>query len=256
VHSDLKTVIELHRLDSRIAELTAQIEALPSEIRTLEAQLSEFIHAHEDRKQRLAKNHKERRDLESEIKAIQTLISKHKDQLYEVKTNEQYRAMLKEIEGEEANIRQIEDRLLEKMLEAEELEKLIKDAASRLESEKVRVATEVKRLQTLCQEDGEERDRLLAQRQQDEGALSPEILDLYERVRKARRGVALAEVREGCCTACNVRLRPQVYNEVQTSESIVTCESCNRILYYIEPPAEGAEAQGSTKSGEPAAAHD
>jgi predicted nucleic acid-binding Zn-ribbon protein len=256
VHSDLKTVIELHQLDSRIAELTAQIEALPSEIQTLEAQLSEFIHAHEDRKQRLAQNHKERRDLESEIQVIQARISKHKDQLYEVKTNEQYRAMLKEIEGEEANVRRIEDQLLEKMLEAEELEKLIKEAASRLDSEKARVAAEVQRLQTLRQADEEERDRLLAQRQQDETTLPPEILELYERVRKARRGLALAEARDGCCTACNVRLRPQVYNEVRTNESIVTCESCSRILYYVELPAEGTEAEGSAKAGEPAAAHD
>jgi predicted nucleic acid-binding Zn-ribbon protein len=256
VHSDLKTVIELYQLDSRIAEFTAQIEALPSEIQTLEAQLNQFVHAHEHRKQRLGMNHKERRDLDSEIQVIQTRISKHKDQLYEVKTNEQYRAMLKEIEGEEANIRQIEDRLLEKMLEAEELEKLINEAASRLDSEEARVAAEVKRLQTLCREDGEERDRLLAQRQQDEGALAPEILDLYERVRKARRGVALAEAREGCCTACNVRLRPQVYNDVRTSESVVTCESCSRILYYIEPPAEGAEVEGSRTPSKPATPQD
>jgi RNase P subunit RPR2 len=98
------------------------------------------------------------------------------------------------------------------------------------------VAAEVQRLQTLRQADEEERDRLLAQRQQDETTLPPEILELYERVRKARRGLALAEARDGCCTACNVRLRPQVYNEVRTNESVVTCESCSRILYYVEQP--------------------
>jgi predicted nucleic acid-binding Zn-ribbon protein len=248
VHSDLKTVIELHQLDLRIAELTAQIDALPAEIQTLESQLHEFIRAHEERKTRLSVNLKERKDIEMDVKVIQEKIAKHKDQLYQVKTNEQYRAMLKEIEGEEANIRKIEDRLLEKMLEAEELEKLIKEAVSRLDSEKARVAAEVARLQSLRQTDVEERESLLAQRQQDEGALSAEVLDLYERVRKARRGVALAEVRDGCCTACNVRLRPQAYNEVRTSQAVVTCESCNRILYYVEPPpTEGEEAGGPPK---------
>jgi hypothetical protein len=60
--------------------------------------------------------------------------------------------------------------------------------------------------------------------------------------------VALAEVRDGCCTACNVRLRPQAYNEVRTSQAVVTCESCNRILYYLEPPpTEGEEAGGPPK---------
>lgn len=245
MHPDLKTVIELQQLDARIAELSAQIDALPAQVQTLETQLHEFIHAHEERQQRLARNQKERRELEAEVQVIQTRISKHKDQLYEVKTNEQYRAMLKEIEGEEAKIGKIEDQILEKMIEGEQLEKLIHEAASRLDSEKARVAAETARLRSLRSADVEERERLLAQRKQDETATSAEVLKLYERLREVRRGVALAEVRDGFCTACNVRLRPQVYNEVRTNKAIITCESCNRILYYVEPlPGEGGEATG------------
>ena len=246
MHPELKTVIELQQLDQRIAELTAQIDALPSEIQTLEAQLQEFIHTHEDRKHRLAGNQKERRDLEGEIQVIQARISKHKDQLYQVKTNEQYRAMVKEIEGEEAKIHEVEDRILEEMIEAEQLEKQIHDAVSRLEGEKARVAAETNRLQTLRQTDVEERDRLLARRAEDVTALSAEVLELYERVRKGRRGMALAEVRDGSCTGCNVRLRPQVYNEVRTNQAVFSCESCSRILYYVEPPAGEAADAGSS----------
>lgn len=246
MHPDLKAVIELQQLDTRIAELTAHIDALPSQIQALETQLNEFIHAHEDRQQRLVHNQKERRDLEAEIQVIQARISKHKDQLYEVKTNEQYRAMLKEIEGEEGKIRGIEDQLLEKMIEAEQLEKLIREAASRLESEKARVAGEVKQLQTLRQADVEERERHESERQADAAGLSEGVLDLYERVRKARRGQAVAEVRGDSCAACNVRLRPQLFNEVRSNDALLTCENCNRILYYVEPPpTESPEAQGT-----------
>jgi predicted nucleic acid-binding Zn-ribbon protein len=246
LHPDLKAVIELQQLDTRIAELTAQIDALPAQIQALETQLHEFIHAHEDRQQRLAQNQKERRDLEADIQVVQARISKHKDQLYEVKTNEQYRAMLKEIEGEEAKIRKIEDQLLEEMIEAEQLEKLIREAASRLESEKARVAGEVKQLQTLRQADVDERERLEKQRQADAAGLSEGVLDLYERVRRARRGQAVVEVREGSCAACNVRLRPQLFNEVRSNDALLTCENCSRILYYVEPPpAESAEPQGA-----------
>lgn len=247
MHPDLKTVIELQQLDTRIAELNAQIDALPAQIQTLETQLHEFIHAHEERQQRLAKNQKERRDLESEIKTIQVRIAKHKDQLYEVKTNEQYKAMLREIEGEEGKIHGFEDQILDKMIEAEQLEKLIREAASRLDAEKERVAGEVRQLQALRQADVEERDRLQAQRQRDEATVGPQVLDHYERVRKARRGVAVAEVRDGLCTACNVLLRPQLYNETRGNASVLTCENCSRILYYVEPPVAPEEA------GEPAA---
>ncbi|MBZ5542792.1 MAG: hypothetical protein LAO07_03825 [Acidobacteriia bacterium] len=246
MHPDLKAVIELQQIDLRITELTAQIDSLPTEIQNLEAQLNEFIHTYEERKQRLVQNQKERRELEGEIRSIATRISKHKDQLYEVKTNEQYRAMLKEIEGEEAKIHKIEDQILEEMIEAEQLEKHIHDAAARLDGEKARVASEVTQLQALRQTDVEERERLEKQRQDDAAGLSAGILDMYERVRRARRGRAVAEVREDFCTACNVRLRPQLFNEVRANQALLTCENCSRILYYVEPPpAESAEAQGA-----------
>jgi hypothetical protein len=241
VHPDLKAIIELQQVDLRMVELTTQIDALPTQIQTLQAQLDDFIHTHEERKKRLVANLKERKDLEVDIKSIQERIAKHKDQLYQVKTNEQYRAMLKEIEGEEANVRKIEDQLLEKMIEAEEIQKHIQEAAARLDGEKARVAGETKRLESERQADVEERERLQARRKELEAALSDSLRNLYERIRAVRRGVALAEVRDGCCTACNVRLRPQVYNEVRANESVLTCDNCNRIIYYVAPPAEGAE---------------
>jgi len=241
VHPDLKTVIELQHVDSRIGELTTQIDALPAQIQTLEAQLKDFLHAHEERKLRLAANQRERKELDGEIQLIQTKISKHKGQLYEVKTNEQYKAMLKEIEGEEANIRKIEDKILEKMVEAEDIQKLVTEAGARLEGEKARVAAETKRLNSLREADVKERDELQAQRKNLAAALSAGLLETYERVRKGRRGVAVAEVRDGFCTACNVRLRPQVYNDIRMNETLLTCESCSRIMYCVEPPLEVSE---------------
>ena len=252
MHPDLKAVIEVQQLDQQVAELTVLIDSLPKQIQTLQSQLDDFIHAHEERKKRLAANLKERKDLEGDIKAIQEKITKHKDQLYQVKTNEQYRAMLKEIEGEERNIRAIEDQVLEKMIEAEEIQKRVQEAAARLEGEKARVAAEIKRLQDERQKDLDERERLQARRKEVAAVLSDSVLGLYERIRSYRTGAAVAEVREGLCTACNVRLRPQAYNEVRGNEGVLTCENCSRILYYVEPPAaeqaEGGQGTAVTMS--------
>jgi len=236
VHPELKAVIELQQADLRIAELTAEVDALPVQIETLQAQLNEFIHAHEERKKHLATNLKERKDLEGDVKVIQEKISRHKDQLYQVKTNDQYRAMLHEIEGEETKVRRIEDTILEKVIEAEDLQKKIQEAASSLEGEQARVAAETGRLKSQRLEDAEERGRLQARREELAGTLSEAVRTLYERIRAGRRGVALAEVRDGLCTACNVRLRPQVYNEVRTNQAVLTCDNCSRIIYYLEPP--------------------
>ena len=238
MHPDLKAVVEVQQLDQQVAELTVQIESLPKQIQSLQSQLDEFIHTHEERKKRLAANLKERKDLEGDVKVIQEKIAKHKDQLYQVKTNDQYKAMLKEIEGEEGNTRKIEDQILEKMIEAEDIQDHIREAAARLEGEKARVAAEIKRLQEERQKDLDERERLQARRKEVAATLSGAVLALYERLRTYRTGAAVAEVREGLCTACNVRLRPQVYNEIRTGEAVMTCENCSRINYYVGPPAE------------------
>ena len=245
MHPDLKNVIELQQVDLKIAELTKQIDSLPAQIQSLHSRLDEFIHAQEERKKRLAANQHARKDLDGDIKAIQEKIARHKDQLYQVKTNDQFRAMTKEIEGEEAKVRAIEDEILEKMLEAEEIQKHLQEAATRLESEKAHVAAEVARLESEQKADDDERRSLQARRVEIQDSLSESTRNLYQRIRQARRGMAVAEVREGLCTACNVLLRPQVYNEVRTNEVLLTCENCDRIIYYVEPAA----AQTGESSG-------
>jgi len=246
VHPDLKNVIELQLVDLKIAGLTKQIDSLPAQIQSLHAGLDEFIHAQEERKKRLAANQHDRKELDGDIKEIQEKIAKHKDQLYQVKTNDQFRAMTKEIEGEEAKVRGIEDQILEKMLEAEDLQKRVQEAAARLESEKARVAAEVARLESEQRADDDERRSLQVRRDEIQESLSETTRSLYQRIRAARRGIAVAQVSDGLCTACNVLLRPQVYNEVRTNEVLLTCENCGRIIHYVEPaPSEAEESDGS-----------
>ena len=244
MNPDLKAVVEVQQLDQQVAELTKLIDSLPKQIQTLQAQLDDFIHTHEERKMRLTANLKERKDLEGDIKATQDKITRHRDQLYQVKTNEQYKALLKEIEGEEGSIRKIEDRILEKMIESEEIQKLVADAAARRDGEKARVAAEIKKLEDERQREMSEREHLQAQRKEVASTLSESVLELYERIRTYRAGPAVAEVRNGLCTACNIQLRPQVYNEIRTGETVMVCENCSRIQYYSGPPAEDPAVGG------------
>ena len=234
MHPDLATVKELQAVDREIASLTSKIEIIPAEIKKIEDQLNEFLHAHEERKSRLAANQKERRDLEGEVQLIRAKISKHRDQLYEVKSNDAYRAMLHEIEGEETKIRGIEDRILEKMVEAEQIEKLVREAAARLEGEKQRVAAEKSALQTEQKDDEAERRAAEERRAVLAAALSNSTLRLYEKARQSR-GTAVVEVIDASCGGCHVMLRPQFYNEVRASDALMTCESCGRILFYVSP---------------------
>jgi predicted nucleic acid-binding Zn-ribbon protein len=63
--------------------------------------------------------------------------------------------------------------------------------------------------------------------------VNPQALAIFELVSSRRNGVAVAEARNGICTICHVRLRPQVFNTVRRNEDIVQCDSCQRILYFV-----------------------
>jgi uncharacterized protein len=244
VDAELKTLIELQHLDKTLAQLRNTIEASPLQVQTLKTQLEQFIRVTEEQKSHQAANQKDRRQFEGDIQEIRAKIAKHKDQLYQVKTNEQYRAMLKEIEVEEGNIRKIEDRILEKMVEGEQIEQTIREATARLESEKKRVGAEVVQLESDREKSERRRDEGEARRETLVGALNKATYAQYEKLLRARNGIALAQVRDGFCEGCHVRLRPQAYNDVRTKDGLLTCETCSRILYYIEPPAEEASAEG------------
>ncbi|MGH9448992.1 MAG: zinc ribbon domain-containing protein [Terriglobia bacterium] len=254
MHPDLKTLIELQKADNSISTLTLRIDASPLEIEALKKQLDDFIHIHEERKARLAANQKERRDLDAEVQAIRAKIARHKDQLYQVKTNEQYRAMQKEVDGEEGNLRKAEDRILEMMVEAEQIDNHIHEAASRLQGEKSRVEEETRRIDASRRLDEAERSGLLERRKALTGALGYEVLAHYDRLRRGRHGIALAEVRDGFCGGCHVLLRPQAYNEIRTDDVYMTCEACARILYYVAPAESAAAAEADPDPGPQAAA--
>jgi uncharacterized protein len=244
VDAELKTLIDLQQIDQALSHLRNTIEAAPVQVQTLKTQLDQFISATEEQKTRQAANQKERRQLEGDIQEIRAKIAKHKEQLYQVKTNEQYRAMLKEIDVEEGNIRKVEDRILEAMLEGERIEQTIREATTRLGSEKQRVEAEVVQLESDRKEAERQRGEAEARRGILVGALNKAIYAQYEKLLRARNGMALAQVRDGFCAGCHVRLRPQAYNDVRTKDGLLTCETCSRILYYVEPPAEEASTEG------------
>ena len=65
--------------------------------------------------------------------------------------------------------------------------------------------------------------------------MTPKIASEYERIRKGRAGVAIAEAVNGRCSKCNITLRPQFLQELKQGNAIMVCESCRRMLYYNPP---------------------
>lgn len=237
MNSDLQHLIQLQDLELAVERLRRRIGDLPAARAALETRVAERTNAVTTVRERLTANRAARHEIEKDLAAVQSRLSKYKDQLMSVKTNKEYQAMQTEISVAEQNVRGQEDRLLERMEETDTLAAELKSAEAALKAEQADVAREKQGLEAERATLDEEIRRTDTERQTVSSQLSAPALSLFQHVAKHRRGVALSEARDGHCTQCHVRLRPQVYNDVRRNESLIQCESCSRILYFVATTA-------------------
>jgi len=235
MHSDVKAAIRLQEVDNQAAELSREVAALPKHIALIESKLAGSQRRVEMDKAALLANGKERKTLEGEIQLQNQKVSKLRDQMLAAKNNDQYQSFMHEIGFCETEIRKHEDRILELMTESESLDKNVKTAEAALGEEKKKVDAEKARARDKTAIDEKVLAELEARRASIATEITPSILKEYDRLRKARRGVAVAEVGEGRCAACHIGVRPQFMQELRRGDKVMFCESCGRILVYNPP---------------------
>jgi predicted nucleic acid-binding Zn-ribbon protein len=242
VHADLERLIALQRLDTTADAARKKLADEPERQKSLDARLEAAKQRVATAKERLADNQNARRAIEKELAVHQGRLSKFREQAMAVKTNQEYHAIQHEIAHAQAEIKKHEDTILERMLDADELTVAVKTAESDAAAEQKAVDAGRKamnaehgELQQSLETIGEERRAIV-------GALDRQLLLTFEQVAKKRHGIAVAEARDGICTICHVRLRPQVFNTVRRNESIVQCDSCQCVLYFVPATAAAAAA--------------
>lgn len=231
----MEQVTRLQSVDLKIAELEREIATLPKHIAHIEKTLDSHLRRLEADRAALTANQKERKQLEDDIKIENQKISKLKDQMLSAKTNEQYRAFQNEISFCEQAIRQSEDRILDLMAEAEPLDGNVKKAEAALKEEQQQVDAEKSRARERTAADQKELEQFRSERKILAAGVKPQIYSAYERIRKKWHGVAVAEATEGRCSACQIMLRPQFFQDLRHSGQLMLCESCGRILFYNPP---------------------
>ena len=241
VHPDLERLIRLQALDTQAAEARKAQTTIPDTQRALDAKLEGARARVADAKERLAANQTARRALEKDVTAVQTRLSRYKDQLMEVKTNREYHAMQHEIETAQGEVKRVEDLMLEQMLEADEIAAGLKAAEADLKVAEQQISSEHAELDKQLEAAGASLAAALKQRDAVVAEIPAPVAALYEQLARGRKGVAVVAARDERCSECHVRMRPQVFVHVRQNNGIIQCDSCQRILYYV-PPAPPAEA--------------
>jgi predicted nucleic acid-binding Zn-ribbon protein len=228
---DVQALIGLQQADREISRLKEEIAALPKRVAAIEEKLAGTKAAIEKAKAAVKADETARRKYETAIQDLQQKISKYRDQSLDVKTNDQYKALMHEVKFAEQEIRANEDKILELMVNAEAREKDVKAAEAELKAENAEIEQEKAAARERTAEDEKQLTEWKIKRDQARAGVDPDLLRQYDRVAKYR-GTGLSEARDQKCLACQVMLRPQTYNEVRSGATAVFCDSCQRVLYY------------------------
>lgn len=241
MNADIERLIALQALDSKTLAAEKLLASEPERLKSLETRLEQARQQVATAKERLTQNQAARRELEKNIAVHQGRLSKFREQGMNVKTNQEYHAIQHEIAFAQTEIKTIEDKELELMMSADELTAAVKKAESEFSVEQKTTEAEKKAIAAEHAEKKSLVDQLKQERSGVVSGLAPNVLAMFEQVSKKRNGVAMAEARDGICTICHVRMRPQVFNTVLRNEQIIQCDSCQRILFHI-PKAVAADS--------------
>ena len=237
----LDRLIALQEADLRLEEIAERKRRIPELVEAARQPLLTVQATRDSLKQEVDKLSKDRKSCEQDLAEQEQAISKLQDRTTkgEIKTNREYQAHLVEIELAKKKKGEIEEQLLilmdqvdTKKKDLAQAEAVAKEADKRFAAEKASLEGSVGALE----------EELAALRQKRETmvvAIEPSLLRTYEKLRRSKKGHALAGVnKDGSCIACRLHVQPQVVAEVKRAATIHTCEHCQRILYWTGEPVQ------------------
>jgi predicted nucleic acid-binding Zn-ribbon protein len=233
---DLRTLIDLQGLDTKIAALEGELARLPKEIEAIHAAVARARQSVEGLKGRLDQTRKDIRSKEKDLEVCQAKRQKSEARLYEVKTNKEYSAVLVEIEEIKQEKARTEEEILALMEVQERLVVEVREAEAALRAREAQGEREEARVRERLGAAEVEVAALQSERAQVARELPEGLLADYAKLLRHRAGLAVAPVGSaGICGGCRVGLTPQRLQEVKQRLALITCESCGRFLYWSPP---------------------
>jgi len=232
---DLERLILLQDIERRASAAARIVADAPGTLAALATTLANARAGVDAAKTAIADNQVARRALERDLQSAQQRLEKYKDQTMAVKTNEEFHAMQHQMAAVKADIDRLEGSILEVMMAADALQARLATAEETLKTQSAAVAAQQAAVSaerdanaaivTAC---AAERKALVTQ-------MSPAVVATFDKVARQRAGIGVARAEHERCVVCQVRLRPMVYTAVKRNDSIIQCDSCQRILYFIPP---------------------
>ena len=228
----LVKLIELQKMDLEAERIFGDKKKLPVRLKELEEEFQSFSDTAARVTREFEEKQKQKREKDRQLQTGVETLKRARDRLSEVKTNKEYQSLLKEIEIAEEKNSALEDEILSLLdfLDGLEKENKLKEGEfNRLrqdyEEEKQRITREMESLD-------EGLNHCIRKRDEIKKEIPADVIKKYEKIKIVGHGLAVVPVWKEVCYGCHMAIPPQMYNELQTSDEIMTCPNCNRIIYW------------------------
>ena len=227
-------LIELQEFDSKLSKLRRNKKSMPLQLEAIRNRIEEKKQDIQSAEEEIKAVKIEIKGKELELHNAEDGIKKFQQQLLQIKTNKEYKALLVEIGGKKADNSCIEDDILDLMdkLDQKELrlnrgKDSLKEIEKKFQQEEARIKKEMQRVEKAIKEEEVKREKIAVK-------VDSNVLSVYTRLINNQDGLAIVPVIDGACGGCHLSLRPQTINEIKRAQDLVTCERCSRIFYLNE----------------------
>ncbi|MBZ0270422.1 hypothetical protein K8I61_00175 [bacterium] len=222
----------LQELDARIDRLREEERRLPAIIEKTRAKIADAQARLEERRAYVKAYGEERRRKERELEEIEARVSADKAKQMNVKTNQEYHAIMKEIAQFEKMRDERSDDVLLILEKIETADQEAKKAQAHYDATMKTIDEEIAIYKARVEELTPDIERLAAERAALASDIDPILLRRYEGLRRQKAGIAIVAADGGVCGGCHMSVSPHLINKLQRNEDLIFCSNCQRILYW------------------------
>ena len=233
LEKEIDLLIHLQNLDLEVDKGKERRKSLSSQIENIEFRLKEIEKDLMSKKEELKQTKKQRRSKEKRIDEIDSLLHKHEEEKYHIKSKSEFEALDREIDKLQEEKVKEEDTLLELMEKEDGLINLLPSLEKEMNEEKRRLIKKKEDIGVDIEDINQREEKFKKDREKLTNQISKLHFEQYEQLRKVKNGLAVVEAKDGVCGGCSMKISPSIMGQVRRGE-IVYCENCNRIIYTLE----------------------
>jgi predicted nucleic acid-binding Zn-ribbon protein len=231
VYPELEQLLVLQDRQQKIKQIETEIETVPLQRNSLEAQLAASVAGVEALKQKNRHVEMDRKKLELDVGTRAETIARLKTQQYQTRKNDEFQAIGHEIERYENEIRKIEDEELELMVQADTIKVDLAEEEKKAGVVRESIARQTKDLEAKSATLQSQLEELSKERAEIAGKIDEDLLSRFERLFKSKGDAVVVALEHEVCTGCHMKVTTQTAHRVKAGKEIVSCENCGRILY-------------------------